>query len=705
MIWRTWRYLPAVVGFVAILGATRLCAEVIRVEAKNTLAAVEMDNGDRLDFRLRDGRVVSLLLEQTDAAIVERVEPGGIVYRFSATFRIDGQSMQLQRYVCSQECFYEPWVVNGLRIWLDTVGDVFDLIPVRYPRKGNLRCVPRKAARLAVQDATLRICPDKVVPWIEHEGPTLDVGECYNGDDCYLGPYLGKACHVGMDINHVKGSSLFAPIRFDTQAYFNSLATGDNNNRWRGIRRWENGDVWALQSHHLIELLVRENTPLEAGVKYATTAGVHVGSHEHTHFEFKIGRPRDPAIGEKSSIAAPIDFDDESEFAQDQPEALHLDPWILFWQAFEDRRDSRLGIRAAMEPEGPAQVGKTIHFSAAGSREGLTGKHFRCFWSFGDTEMAEGAVVTHAFHSPGVFPVRLVVDDGMNRDSIVQWLTVSGSPDDHAALVLRVPDELPFRPWPMGAAETHAQPVRKTPHTLRFLARPSRPVPAPKIVHLDTIVGDDFIRLTPVEFEYREGSNWLSVARQRRRKALWLEVSVDATGLEPGTYKASVCATCPDLPRSPQRFLVELKVPSDPPRANVTVDDADEGFYATPHFWVGHRFCRCPAGRRGYGGFYLTNGSRADVGEFVRFAPDLQGGEYEVSLAEETPFSPDVEFNVRVRHAGGDETIRMRPENSRTIGVFEFHEGMDGFVEILAEGSKGLVIADAMHFRRSQPAP
>ena len=74
--------------------------------------------------------------------------------------------------------------------------------------------------------------------------------------------------------------------------------------RWRGIRRWASGDVWALQSHHLIELLVPENTPLEAGVRYATTAGVHVGSHEHTHFEFKIGRPRQ--AGEN------IDFDDES---------------------------------------------------------------------------------------------------------------------------------------------------------------------------------------------------------------------------------------------------------------------------------------------------------------------------------------------------------------------------------------------------------
>ena len=130
------------------------------------------------------------------------------------------------------------------------------------------------------------ICPEPVRLWVETGSDTLDVAACYNGDDCYLGPYLGQACHVGMDINHAMGSVLFAPIRFDTQAYFNSLAMGHNNNRWRGIRRWDNGDVWALQSHHLIELRMPQHTPLESGFQYATTAGVHVGSHEHTHFEF-----------------------------------------------------------------------------------------------------------------------------------------------------------------------------------------------------------------------------------------------------------------------------------------------------------------------------------------------------------------------------------------------------------------------------------
>jgi hypothetical protein len=43
--------------------------------------------------------------------------------------------------------------------------------------------------------------------------------------------------------------------------------------------------------------------------------------------------------------------------------------------------------------------------------------------------------------------------------------------------------------------------------------------------------------------------------------------------------------------------------------------------------------------------------------------------------------------------------VRVRPTDSRDIGTFEFDEGTDGYVQIEAGGSKGLVIADAVLFR------
>jgi hypothetical protein len=42
----------------------------------------------------------------------------------------------------------------------------------------------------------------------------------------------------------------------------------------------------------------------------------------------------------------------------------------------------------------------------------------------------------------------------------------------------------------------------------------------------------------------------------------------------------------------------------------------------------------------------------------------------------------------------------MVPNPTKVIGTFEFNEGTDGFVEILAEGSEGQVPADAVIFKK-----
>lgn len=680
-------------------------AQGINLSAKATLTAVEMDHGDMLQFRLQSGRIFHLVLEDTEAAIIEKVEPGGIIYTFSARVRVDGQSMTLRRYVCSQECFYEPYVINGVRIWLDTVKAVFDLIPIRYPRKGNLRCLPRKSARLALQDMTKRICPDETAPWIDDGRERLKVGDCYNGDDCYLGPYLGQACHVGLDVNHEKGSVLSAPIHFDTHAYFNSLEAGDNNNRWRGIRRWPNGDIWALQSHHLIQLLVPPNRPLKKGARYATTAGVHVGSHEHTHFEFKIGRSQqkggpDESTSDSSSIAVTIDFDDQSIRTQENPEVIHLDPWILFWQIFEDgrRRDGK--ICAAMKPVEPGKTDQRLKFSAEGSRPGAGRDGLNYYWTFGDGGWERGAKVSHVFSRAGVYPVTVLVDDGKDRAHFTQHITISGEPIHLPVLSLTANDELSFRKRPVSAVDTYGEPPRWIPHTLLLTARASNPRPRPRILSLSNIGGGVLPTAGSVEVRYEQGQSWLNVTLKGQGNHQQLKVEVDANSMSPGKYGVMVSVGCRTAINSPQAFRVELQVPETAPQSEVTIDDGDSGFYATPYFWVGHRFCRCPVERRGYHGFYLTNGGRAVGGQFIRFTPDLQAGRYTVSFPEETPFSPETAFKVRVRHRHGEQTLHIQPAKSRTIGTFDFEEGIDGFVEIHAGDSSGLVIADALRFHR-----
>lgn len=677
--------------------------EVIHRRAKPTLTAVEINRGDTLKFTLRNGAVRTLVLEDTRAAILERVVPGGIVYGFRCRLRIDGHPITLQRYVCCQEAFYEPYVINGLRIWPDIVRDVFDLIPIRYPRRGNLRCLPRKDARFALQDAGLSICPQETGPWHPDPRNFIDCRDNYNGDDCYLGPYLGRACHVGLDINHRKGEPLTAPIDFDDHWLFNSVAAGQNNNRWRGVRRWPNGDVWALQSHHLIKLLVPEHTPLRAGTTYATTAGVHVGSHEHTHYEFKIGYPGGlDAAGEPRRPApppGPIDFDDQSEAARRRPQVLHLDPWVFFRQTFEDRKTREGVIRAAMRAQGPVRTGQRVVFSSEGSRSGPGGGRLACWWTFGDGGSAAVAAPAYIFARPGVYPVTLVVDDGASRARCTRHVTVDGAPLRCPVVALTAPDEPAFRARPAGAMDVYGWPVRPMPDRLEFLARPSRPVPAAKTIRLENHGGGVLPDARPPGVSYSGKGGWLAVEVEGAGNRQRLRVRVNAAGLGPGDYRALVCVDCPGTVNSPQPFRAVLRVPRDPPGQRVTIDDRDAACYATPYFWVGHRFCRCPAGRRGFGGFYLTNGGRAAAGQFVRFTPDLRAGRYQVRLSDQTPFPPAAEFNVRVRHKSGETMVRLKPQESRAVGTFEFEEGADGWVQIEAGGSKGLVVADAVEFR------
>ena len=687
---------PILLGMTAVVGAADFSrateSRVIRLHAKDTLTALEMNHGDTLRFALKNGQTRVLELLDTSAAIHERVTPGGIVYSFDCQVRIDGQPMTLRRYVCTQEAFHEPYVVNGMRVWIDTVKTVLDLVPIRYPRLGNRQCRPRADARLAVQDASLPICPQETMPWHPGTRDFIDCRDNYNGDDCYLGPYLGKACHVGLDINHPKGDPLFVPIDLDDHFFFNSLRAGDNNNRWRGIRRWKNGDVWAIQSHHLIGLLVPERGRLAAGTKYATTAGVHVGSHQHTHYELKIARRPGHAITLE-------DFDDESAAAQAKPFVLHLDPWILFRQTFEDRKARNGAIHAEMTPLSPAQTGVPVAFSATPSRPGPGGKTVSYWWTFGDDGGACGCQVTHVFARREIYPVTLVIDNGVQRVGCTRHLTIEGVPVKTPVLALAAEDEPSFRTRPPWVADVYGWPVRQRPRTIVFVARASRPRPRARTITLRNL-GDGVLAKPRVHFSEEPG--WLRVDVVEDAAGTQLSLRADASDRQPGQYEALLSVDCPGALNSPQVVPVVLNVPAKLPSETVVVDDQDPQFYATPYFWVGHRFCRCPKDRRGYAGFYLTNGGRSMAGEYVRFTPDLRAGRYDVALSEETPFAADVEVGVRVRHRCGKELVRVCPSRSRAIGTFDFDEGTDGFVEILAQESRGLVVADAVVFRRTR---
>jgi hypothetical protein len=286
------------------------------VRARPTLHAVEMDRGDELAFTRSDGRDVRIRLVATGAEIVSTtldasslplIEQRHAVtnYRFWCDLEIDGQNQRIEREVATQRSFYEPLEAAGLSIYFDACDDIFTFL-----RDTHGGCAPRRQARFAIHEADHGICPEPLHPWCPLPKGHIDVADCYNGEDVWLGAYFGASAHGGLDINHPPGTPIWAPLEFHEHGYFNSLAKGDKNNRHRGVHHWPDGSSWVLQCHHMTSLLVPEDRPVRTGEAYASGAGVYSGSHHHSHFVFRV---RD-----------------------EQGESL-LDPWIIFRQILRDR--------------------------------------------------------------------------------------------------------------------------------------------------------------------------------------------------------------------------------------------------------------------------------------------------------------------------------------------------------------------------------
>lgn len=295
---------------------------IIERSATDTLTPVQMHHRDEIHFRRCDDVVITIEVIDTGAEIIDTTleelgveEPGArTTYRFWADMEINGSAIRYEREVGTQKSFYDPLEIDGVRIWLDAVEAIFDFMrethgPCR-PRANCSRRLPaRRQARIVLQDASQRICPEKLSPWCPLPENGLDIADCYRGEDCWLGAFDGASAHGGLDLNHPAGTPLYAPIDLDDQFLYNTLDRGNNNNRWRGTRQWHDGTQWIIESCHMLELKVPEHTSLEAGCYYANGAGVYVGEAEHSHFAFAV---------------------------VDHGKLHRLDPWILFWQMYRD---------------------------------------------------------------------------------------------------------------------------------------------------------------------------------------------------------------------------------------------------------------------------------------------------------------------------------------------------------------------------------
>ncbi|WP_084165840.1 PKD domain-containing protein [Dyadobacter crusticola] len=685
--------------------------ETIHRKAKATLTPVEMNKEDTLKFVLRNGQVRTMVLKEISSNIIitnlgrlRADQPGGAtLYHFTCQVLIDGYLMEMERYVGSQESFYEPYVVNGMRIWFDGVNSIGQIIKDEHGGKSS-ESVPHRHARFAVTDMTNRVAPTKLYSMYPKTENFIRISESYNADDCWMGAYNGFELHGGLDLNNPAGTPQFTPFPIDDHHFVFSLEKGDNNNRWRGVHTWENGDRWSIQNHHMLNLRVPEHTPIGAGVHYADGAGVHVGNNEHSHFVFRV------------------------KAKEDNNEIL-LDPWILFWQIFEDNRERAGETKAITTPFRPGKTGEQLSFNGEKSRNAdkSSGRDLSYHWTFGDGATSIEKNPKHVFANPGIYPVTLLVDDGIVRSSFTQHITINEAAQKSPSLALACDEEPSFRVRPVHVMDVYALERKLIPNTLHFLARPSRPRPNAKTVSLLNAGNGEFGKVSLPKIEYLRGKGWLNLNLEGEGNEQKIQVSVNGAGLQTGVYAARVRVEAPGAGNAVQYFHVALTIPTYPPAHNETgnlkqeiVDNADareNRFYSTPHFWVAPQFKRWK--EKGYRDLYLTNGGRATPGEFARFRPDLAAGTYEVLFSEQTPFDPQrraivgekkypvdsqlnavPRFRVKVYSKNGEYEVWVKPTESLSIGKFDFWEGMDGYIDILSEGSTGQVLVDAIIFRK-----
>lgn len=287
---------------------------------KPTITPCLLGEDDILELTLRSGKTWEMQLMSASADVVSRGfdryhdrghASGDItVYAFEAIVTINGSEYRMRREVGSDQSFYLPWCIDGVRIWLDAAACIFKDAGGFMEEKdwrSETICKPQRLTRWAVQEEGLSICPEPLHDWYPNPSGTLSIRDCYTGEDCWMGPYNGGAAHGGLDINMPAGTLLRAPIDLDDHFLFHSVAAGFINNRWVGSRRWPDGSDWQLQASHLIDMTVAERTPLAAGTAYATTAGTRVGQREHTHFKWRVS---------------------------EQGGSYWLDPWILFHETW-----------------------------------------------------------------------------------------------------------------------------------------------------------------------------------------------------------------------------------------------------------------------------------------------------------------------------------------------------------------------------------
>lgn len=634
---------------------------VYKFKAQDTITPVEVNCGDSILYTLSSGFTnrlevvdcVCRVVETNKQDLTSDFPPGGTLLKLVCKVKINGFAAVLVKYIGSQESFYQPYVINGMQLWLDNAKCLFEVIPENHGACGVHRDV-----RLVLHDNALPICPQQLTDWCELYGKTvLDIGECYNGDDCYLGAYNGSSAHGGLDINQPKGTPIYAPLDFDDQCFFQSLASGDPNNRWKMIRHWDENRAWVFQVHHIGGITVQEHTPVAQGTKVADGALVYLGEHPHSHFVFRA-------------------YENGEEFV--------LDPWIVFRQILWNKQKWHCAIRHHSQ----IITGEKACLSACCDKQGAS-----YLWRISDGSSYCGESVCHIFIDPGIYAIELLATADGEQSYSMEYVTVLGNAISTPRMAVLASErgflerQLPYTP-------NYGVP----PEFLNTFDVAFHRGYKGKLRREFTVAKTGKLAADPQKLCLQADSDavQLEVAK-RDENSLAVFVTLDAGKLEDGQLIRIEVHS--ELLNGSQTIWLKVRTVDAQESGDVICSCKSRDFYCSGYDFVGHKFTHW-YGSRGCDNFYLTDAGEKNPGTKAVFQPVLTAGRYRVALMDHDLLKQGCLLAAKVTDAKGEHSITVDPRKTLEIGTFDFWEGNGGRVELLSAQSTGVVLADALRFTR-----